>query len=307
MVILDENGWRGIDGYYATAEEAHQSFWRAREATRNKGIQFEKEVGSLLGQMGAKRVIHQAVIDGSQIDLLIEQELPIGNSVFTIVECKDWAQPVDVQALNAFASLFRNLRDAMKVDAAIMVSAAGFTSSAYEAAPSSGIRLLDLKELKSLAAKAKMSFQPPKIEEQKSDRPYVFVLMPFDEKFDDIYYYGIRQAIENTGMICERADEILHTGNVIELIEAKIYRADIVVADTTDLNPNVFYEIGIAYALRKPVVLVVQDADQIPFDLRNKNHIVYKGKIKLLHERLSLLLGKLKGDLKANSDSSQKC
>jgi hypothetical protein len=295
-VILElDKGWRGIDGYYGTAEEARESFWR-------EGNRFEREIGALLGQLGAKRVIHNAVIDGVSIDLLLEQELPTGNSVFTIVECKDWKQPVDVPALNVFISLFRNLHDAMKVDAAIMVSASGFTTTAHETARSSGIRLLDLRELGLLAAKMRSS-RSPKIEEQESDKPYVFVVMPFDEKFEDIYHFGIRQAIQNAGMVCKRADEILHTGNIIERIEAQISLADIIVADTTDLNPNVFYEIGIAHTLGKPVVLLVQDAEQIPFDLRNQNHIVYKRRIKLLHERLGLLLEKLKKELKARPSS----
>ncbi|MBA7664682.1 hypothetical protein ES703_72743 [subsurface metagenome] len=261
-------------------------------------------MGRLLSKLGAKRVVHNAVIDGSQIDIVVEQELPTGTPILTIVECKNWDQPVGVQAVNAFAALFKNLHYAKKADEAILVASTGFSAQARQAAESFGIRLLDFDELKSLAAKVRPVVKLPSVEEQAPDRPYVFVLMPFDEKFDDIYYFGIRGAVEDANMICDRADEILHAGGLIERIVEQIYRADILVADMTDHNPNVLYEVGIAHTLGKTVALVVQDVNQIPFDLRNKNHIVYGGKIKFLREKLRALLMRLEQDLRSGRGSN---
>lgn len=303
MVVMTDRGWLGADGYYATAEEALASFERIRGKAYGKAIEFERQVGRLLSKLGAKRVLHNAVIDGSQIDLVVEQELPTGTPILTIVECKAWDQPVGVRVVNAFAALFRNLHYAKKAHEAIIVASSGFSTQARQAAESLGVRLLDFEELNSLAARVRPVVKRPRIEEQTPDRPYVFVLMPFDEKFDDIYYFGIRGAVEDAGMICERADEILHAGGVIERIEGQIHRADVIVADMTDLNPNVFYEVGIAHTLGKLVALVVQDVNQIPFDLRGKNHIVYGGKIKLLREKLHALLIRLEQVLRSNIGS----
>ena len=51
--------------------------------------------------------------------------------------------------------------------------------------------------------------------------------------------------------------------------------ATVCVAELTGRNPNVMYELGLAHAIRKPVVLIVQSVDDIPFDLRHLRHIVY--------------------------------
>ena len=69
----------------------------------------------------------------------------------------------------------------------------------------------------------------------------------------------------------------------------------------TGRNPNVFYEVGYAHALQKEVILLTQDADDIPFDLRVHNHIVYEGKIMRLQE----LLRKRLTFWKRNSTSNQ--
>jgi hypothetical protein len=49
----------------------------------------------------------------------------------------------------------------------------------------------------------------------------------------------------------------------------------LVIAECTGRNPNVFYELGIAHTLAKPVVLITQDINDIPFDLRHLRHIEY--------------------------------
>ncbi len=66
----------------------------------------------------------------------------------------------------------------------------------------------------------------------------------------------------------ERADSRLDQRNILKDIVLGIASADLVVADLTSLNPNVFYELGLAHALGIPTVLVTQNLDEIPFDLR---------------------------------------
>jgi hypothetical protein len=115
---------------------------------------------------------------------------------------------------------------------------------------------------------------------------YAFVLMPFAPSFDDIYKYGIKRPITELGITCERVDEIQYTGGILEQVLKSIDKATFIIADMTGRNPNVFYEVGYCHAVKKDVILCTQTAEDIPFDLRGYNHIVYQGKIKLLEEEL---------------------
>jgi hypothetical protein len=120
-----------------------------------------------------------------------------------------------------------------------------------------------------------------------TQKPFVFVLMPFDSAFDDIYRYGIKKACEDQGAYCERVDEQLFDGTILDRIYNQIAHADLIVADMTGRNPNVFYEAGYAHALGKRVILLTQDSGDIPFDLKHYTHIVYNGSISSLADQLS--------------------
>lgn len=116
--------------------------------------------------------------------------------------------------------------------------------------------------------------------------PYVFVLMPFLDEFRDIYDLGIKSTAEKLGMRCERVDEIEFNDTILAQIYSEIQRSDLIVADMTGRNPNVFYEVGYAHALSKDVVLLTQKAEDIPFDLKGHNHIIYGKSITTLKQRL---------------------
>lgn len=117
-------------------------------------------------------------------------------------------------------------------------------------------------------------------------KPFVFVLMPFDEKFRDIYHFGIKGAANDVGAYAERIDDQIFSEGILERIFNQIAKADVIVADMTGRNPNVFYEVGYAHALGKTVLLLTQDSNDIPFDLKHKQHTVYGGKIEVLRSDL---------------------
>jgi len=117
-------------------------------------------------------------------------------------------------------------------------------------------------------------------------KPFVFVLMPFDPKFNDIYKFGIQGAATDVGMYAERVDDQTFNEGMLERIFNQISKADVVIADMTGRNPNVFYEVGYAHALDKIVLLLTQDTNDIPFDLKHRQHTVYGGKIDLLRNEL---------------------
>lgn len=118
-------------------------------------------------------------------------------------------------------------------------------------------------------------------------KSFCFVLMPFDSDFNDIYEFGIKGACADVGVYCERVDEQIFLGSMLDRIYNQISRADLLVADMTGRNPNVFYEVGYAHALGKNVVLLTQKSEDIPFDLKHFPHIIYGTQIKDLRTELA--------------------
>lgn len=117
-------------------------------------------------------------------------------------------------------------------------------------------------------------------------KPFVFVLMPFDSGFDDTYNLGVEPACRDAGSYCERLDDQIFQESMLERIYNQISKADIIVADMTGKNPNVFYETGYAHALGKLTILMTKNADDIPFDLKHYPHIVYGNSITTLKTEL---------------------
>jgi hypothetical protein len=116
----------------------------------------------------------------------------------------------------------------------------------------------------------------------------VFVLFPIekDEYHEDVYYLGIRSAVLKTGYECVRVDEVEHESEILDEILRRIDEAAVIIADTTDGNPNVCYEVGRAHAMGKQVILIAERGSVIPFDLRGKKHIFYSS-IRDLEDKLA--------------------
>ncbi|TWT67485.1 TIR domain-containing protein [Allorhodopirellula solitaria] len=103
-----------------------------------------------------------------------------------------------------------------------------------------------------------------------------FVMMPFGAPIGKYYDSVYKPAIEKAGLTPMRADdEIFGAGKIMDQIWLGINNAKILVAELTGKNPNVFYELGLAHALQKPVVLVSSNEDDVPFDLRHIRVIYY--------------------------------
>jgi hypothetical protein len=117
-------------------------------------------------------------------------------------------------------------------------------------------------------------------------KPHVFVAMPFKEEMDDIFHYGIQSAVNAAGFLCERVDLSSFTGDIMDRVKLRIRSASLVVADLTGGNANVFLEVGYAWGVGTPTVLVVNGADQLQFDVRGQRCLTYK-KIKELEDSLT--------------------
>jgi CheY-like chemotaxis protein len=109
-----------------------------------------------------------------------------------------------------------------------------------------------------------------------------FVIMPFsltksctEAQWLDIFENMIKPAVEECGYGYECTRAGLSIGNIISDILDNLNKADVVIADMTDKNPNVFYELGVRHALRNATILITQNIDDIPFDLRHYAAIKY--------------------------------
>ena len=101
-------------------------------------------------------------------------------------------------------------------------------------------------------------------------------MQPFVGHLGTYYESLFKPAIEKAGLQAVRADDdMFATGKIIDQVWRGIHQAKVLVAELTSKNPNVFYELGLAHALRKPVVLVSSNEDDVPFDLRHIRVILY--------------------------------
>lgn len=116
-------------------------------------------------------------------------------------------------------------------------------------------------------------------------QPSIFCAMPFDQKFLDVWEYGIYNPCRDAGCLCERSDHAAFTGDILDWIKARIQQADLIIADVTTDSPNVFLEIGYAWGLGKPTLLISRERPTDRFDVRNHKCTVYTT-IKELEVRL---------------------
>ena len=111
--------------------------------------------------------------------------------------------------------------------------------------------------------------------DDKPTRLNIFVLMPFKEELTRIYEEFIKKPLENKGYIIKRADDFFKSSPIIDDILESIENADIIIADLTGNNPNVFYELGRAHEKNKVVIQICQKGQKIPFDLGYIRTIIY--------------------------------
>jgi hypothetical protein len=102
-----------------------------------------------------------------------------------------------------------------------------------------------------------------------------FVLMPFSAEFKNVYQ-EIKEAVTDyAGFRCLRADELAVPSKITEDIWLHIQRSRFLIADITGSNANVFYEVGLSHALNKPVILLVREGTEVPFDLKAVRYLHY--------------------------------
>jgi hypothetical protein len=106
------------------------------------------------------------------------------------------------------------------------------------------------------------------------DPSLVSVMMPFDAKFHEVYI-TLQGVAKTLNLKCLRVDDMWKHDAIMQDIVSLISRSAVVVCDCSGRNPNVFYEAGIAHTLGKDVILITQNDEDIPFDLRHLRYIKY--------------------------------
>ncbi|MBL8340572.1 MAG: hypothetical protein JNL30_03805 [Rubrivivax sp.] len=105
--------------------------------------------------------------------------------------------------------------------------------------------------------------------------PKIFVIMPFAARQRWVYDEVIVPACTELGAEAIRGDDFSRHRNILRDIVDGLLCCDAIVADLTGGNANVYYELGAAHALMRPVVLMTQQLDRVPFDLRGHRILEY--------------------------------
>jgi hypothetical protein len=106
----------------------------------------------------------------------------------------------------------------------------------------------------------------------------ICVLQPFSAEFDAAFQM-IQSASQASGVETWRLDQVAVAGSITEQLYAAIEQSDLIICDITHSNPNVMYELGYAHALRKPVLLISQRAEHMPFDVRSVRTLFYDAEL----------------------------
>jgi hypothetical protein len=102
-----------------------------------------------------------------------------------------------------------------------------------------------------------------------------FVIMPFSEERRVIYDKAIKPACDLAGFAALRVDEVEGVYNINQKIIEHIFESAAIIADLTDWRPNVFYEMGVAHAIDNKTVMIIQEKDDVPFDVHSYSCIKY--------------------------------
>jgi hypothetical protein len=108
----------------------------------------------------------------------------------------------------------------------------------------------------------------------QTDNKLLFVIMPFAPEFNGVYE-AIKEVANRQKLRCVRADKEIYSGGIMDMVRENIAKAGTLVADLSLQNPNVYYELGLAHAWKKKVIMVSTSMEPIPFDLKHLRIVNY--------------------------------
>ena len=110
----------------------------------------------------------------------------------------------------------------------------------------------------------------------ETEQNTAFTVMPFKKEFEEIYGVICEVCID-LKIDCKRSDEMFSSKSIVETILDRIARSEIIIADLSERNPNVYYELGVAHSLRDEdaVILITNDIGKCPFDINHRYILIY--------------------------------
>ena len=107
-------------------------------------------------------------------------------------------------------------------------------------------------------------------------KPNLFVAMPYASKYDDVWDVAIQDSCAKVGILSERMSEQSFVGDIVSEMKKRIDQANGMIALLDGANANVFLEIGYAWAIEKPTILLAGIRTKLPFDVRGQRCLKYK-------------------------------
>lgn len=268
-IQIETDNWRSVARHLLRSNRQHQA---------GAGAGFEEQVRKALQHSEVSVIAHPAVA-GLRPDFLLTTR--DGRSA--VIEAKARSNPSLLETVIARTEAARTA-EAIGAEHSFVV----FATVAKELA---GAGITDLSRL-ARDVQAWLAVRSTSV----TRMPHVVA----DRRQDDLRRHAVqagvrrrlfiaaRQAAAAIGATCTRIDQEDFVGDVTEEIRAQITSSSAVIADLSEANPNVMYEVGFADALRKPTVLICSTPlSQLPFDVRNLNALEYtKGAINRLVEPL---------------------
>jgi nucleoside 2-deoxyribosyltransferase len=128
---------------------------------------------------------------------------------------------------------------------------------------------IDEKEMRLLACTVKCCIM-------NKLRKKCFIIMPFDILYDNFYDH-VNFVLKKEGFEAIRTDKTHLLGNILDMIRQGVFTSDCIIAEITELKPNVMYEIGLAHAFGKPVIMFFKGKldRELPFDIKNERVFSY--------------------------------
>ena len=253
-------------------------------------IHYEDRVGA------EKEAIPQ--IQNMLTSLLNEEKLQDSPVLLAIPELSEFGAVKEYEA--RIASL-QNERDVLKAQLEVSEKTSLMNQSSLETMREAIERLSQQlseparkeaeTEIESVARKKQVvsPMMPSSLANVKVEPDTVFVLMPMLKELDALYDV-IRATAEEVGLRSYRADTISAAGSIIDQIFESIAKSGLIIADLSGRNQNVIYELGLANAMGKETLLLSQDIQDVPFDVRHRRVLLYDlsmGKVLELKRMLS--------------------
>jgi uridine kinase len=116
-----------------------------------------------------------------------------------------------------------------------------------------------------------------------------FIIMSFDQRYDHVYASAIKPAVDEAGFECFRIDQNTAPMNIPHTIVQEIISSRLIIADISEPNPNVFYELGISHSVGNKTIIISQNLAHLPFDLKTEFTLGYadtKDGLRLLYFEL---------------------